>query len=148
MKRPDGKTNSAYLIHNGFGHCSLSQTSECTNYFIRHYVFNGELPADGTVCETDPSSFNLQNEILVNPGDTEMNSVKLEDMEISSESDSNSGIASDFESTGIIASDSDSSAGISMDVNSNGGNDDSNFLSYLDDMISSYSDPSVDVNLL
>jgi hypothetical protein len=138
MKRPDGKTNSAYLIHNGFGHFSLSQTSECTNYFIRHYVFNGELPADGTVCETDPSSFNLQYEILVNPGETEMNSVKSEDMEISSESDSNSGIASD----------SDSSAGISMDVNSNGGNDDSNFLSYLDDMISSYSDPSVDVNLL
>ncbi|CAE7136267.1 unnamed protein product [Rhizoctonia solani] len=50
--------DSAVLLkHNGYGHTSLVMHSSCTLAATRKYFTTGELPAAGTVCETDEKLF-------------------------------------------------------------------------------------------
>ncbi|KAI1099023.1 TAP-like protein-domain-containing protein [Jackrogersella minutella] len=46
-----GFEGSVVLTHNGHGHLSLTQPSNCTNGFIRDYFLEGTLPKPGTVCQ-------------------------------------------------------------------------------------------------
>ncbi|KAI2463703.1 TAP-like protein-domain-containing protein [Annulohypoxylon bovei var. microspora] len=46
-----GFEGSVLLTHNGHGHLSLTQPSNCTNGFIQKYFLEGTLPAPGTVCQ-------------------------------------------------------------------------------------------------
>ncbi|KAI0122252.1 TAP-like protein-domain-containing protein [Daldinia grandis] len=46
-----GFEGSVLLTHNGHGHLSLTQPSNCTNSIIQNYFLEGTLPAPGTVCE-------------------------------------------------------------------------------------------------
>ncbi|ORY43265.1 hypothetical protein BCR33DRAFT_766518 [Rhizoclosmatium globosum] len=45
--------NGVLLTHNGFGHCSIAQPSQCTMNHIRAYFSSGALPADGTICDVE-----------------------------------------------------------------------------------------------
>ncbi|KAJ3071174.1 hypothetical protein HDU99_002483, partial [Rhizoclosmatium hyalinum] len=45
--------NGVLLTHNGYGHCSMAQPSQCTMNHIRAYFSLGALPADGTVCDVE-----------------------------------------------------------------------------------------------
>ncbi|KAM7193952.1 TAP-like domain containing protein [Naviculisporaceae sp. PSN 640] len=48
---------SVVLEREGFGHCSNSQESKCTEEAVRRYFVDGVLPEHGTVCPTDKSFF-------------------------------------------------------------------------------------------
>ncbi|KAI0886732.1 TAP-like protein-domain-containing protein [Annulohypoxylon maeteangense] len=47
----EGFEGSVLLTHNGHGHLSLTQPSNCTNQYIQDYFLKGTLPAPGTVCQ-------------------------------------------------------------------------------------------------
>ncbi|KAI2616922.1 TAP-like protein-domain-containing protein [Hypomontagnella submonticulosa] len=46
-----GFEGSVVLTHNGHGHTTLTQPSNCTNSYIQKYFLEGTLPAPDTVCE-------------------------------------------------------------------------------------------------
>lgn len=50
---------SVLLRHNGYGHLSFSQPSNCTNKYIADYFLTGALPKDGTVCEPNEKIFRM-----------------------------------------------------------------------------------------
>ncbi|KAI0116151.1 TAP-like protein-domain-containing protein [Hypoxylon sp. NC0597] len=52
-----GFEGSALLTHNGHGHTSLSQRSNCTDAVIQDYILEGKLPSPGTVCEPNVPLF-------------------------------------------------------------------------------------------
>ncbi|KAI0893058.1 TAP-like protein-domain-containing protein [Annulohypoxylon nitens] len=52
-----GFEGSVLLTHNGHGHLSMSQPSNCTNGYIRDYFLKGTLPAPGTVCQPNHPVF-------------------------------------------------------------------------------------------
>ncbi|KLO10606.1 hypothetical protein SCHPADRAFT_999478 [Schizopora paradoxa] len=49
--------SSALLVQNSPGHCSLAVGSLCTMKAFRKYYDSGELPPEGTICETDEPLF-------------------------------------------------------------------------------------------
>lgn len=52
-----GFEGSVVLHHNGFGHLSITQPSNCTISAIQNYFINGDLPESGTVCEPNSAIF-------------------------------------------------------------------------------------------
>ncbi|KAI1459796.1 TAP-like protein-domain-containing protein [Annulohypoxylon moriforme] len=46
-----GFEGSVLLTHNGHGHLSMAQPSNCTDGHIQNYFLEGKLPAPGTVCQ-------------------------------------------------------------------------------------------------
>lgn len=58
-----GFEGSVVLQHNGFGHTSIPQQSNCTNEVIAKYFIDGTLPEDGTVCEPNVPLFGDDEEI-------------------------------------------------------------------------------------
>ncbi|KAI1632067.1 TAP-like protein-domain-containing protein [Biscogniauxia mediterranea] len=50
---------SVLLQHNGFGHTSLADSSNCTNAYIRSYFEEGTLPKPGSVCEPNYALFQI-----------------------------------------------------------------------------------------
>ncbi|KLO10605.1 alpha/beta-hydrolase [Schizopora paradoxa] len=49
--------SSALLVQNSPGHCSLALGSLCTLKTVQKYYDSGELPSEGTICETDEVPF-------------------------------------------------------------------------------------------
>jgi pimeloyl-ACP methyl ester carboxylesterase len=58
-----GFEGSVVLHHNGFGHLSFTQPSNCTNEYILNFFANGDLPEPGTVCEPNDPLFANDPEI-------------------------------------------------------------------------------------
>ncbi|KAG9696321.1 hypothetical protein KCU95_g3505, partial [Aureobasidium melanogenum] len=54
--------NSAVLIQDSAGHCSLAAYSECTTQHVRRYFQTGELPPPNTTCQPDEIPFALGKE--------------------------------------------------------------------------------------
>jgi pimeloyl-ACP methyl ester carboxylesterase len=52
-----GSNQSTLLTQNGYGHCSLAQTSTCTWTVLQGYFLEDKLPGDGVVCEVDEPVF-------------------------------------------------------------------------------------------
>ncbi|CAE6402210.1 unnamed protein product [Rhizoctonia solani] len=50
-------SSAALLKHNGYGHTSIYMHSSCTVAATNKYFITGELPPNGTVCETDEQLF-------------------------------------------------------------------------------------------
>ncbi|KAI0382424.1 TAP-like protein-domain-containing protein [Hypomontagnella monticulosa] len=46
-----GFEGSVVLTHNGHGHLSITQPSNCTYGYIQNYFLEGKMPAKGTVCQ-------------------------------------------------------------------------------------------------
>ncbi|XXH01751.1 cytosolic factor, phosphatidylinositol/phosphatidylcholine transfer protein [Hypoxylon texense] len=53
----EGFEGSVLLTHNGHGHMTISQPSNCTDASIKRYFLEGTLPAPGTVCEPNHPLF-------------------------------------------------------------------------------------------
>ncbi|KAK3329946.1 TAP-like protein-domain-containing protein [Apodospora peruviana] len=53
----EGFPGSRVLVQNSYGHTSLAASSACTARYVNRYFQSGELPAEGTVCESDTSPF-------------------------------------------------------------------------------------------
>jgi hypothetical protein len=51
---------SAVLVQNSAGHGYASVRSNCTIGHVQNYLDTGNVPKDGTVCETDGSPFDEQ----------------------------------------------------------------------------------------
>lgn len=58
-----GFEGSVVLHHDGFGHTSIAQKSDCTNEIIAKYFLDGTVPEDGTVCEPNDPLFANDEEI-------------------------------------------------------------------------------------
>ncbi|SPO06306.1 related to hydrolases or acyltransferases (alpha/beta hydrolase superfamily) [Cephalotrichum gorgonifer] len=58
-----GFEGSVVLQHNGFGHLSIVQPSNCTNEIIAQYFADGTLPKEGTVCEPNVPLFGNDEEL-------------------------------------------------------------------------------------
>jgi hypothetical protein len=50
-------SGSGLLVHSGYGHTSLAQTSTCSMAAIAAYYLNGTLPPEGTICQPDVPLF-------------------------------------------------------------------------------------------
>ena len=64
-----GFEGSVVLQHDGFGHTSIAQTSNCTNEAIARYFADGTLPEDGTVCEVNDPLFANDEELPAGGGE-------------------------------------------------------------------------------
>ncbi|ORY50704.1 alpha/beta-hydrolase [Rhizoclosmatium globosum] len=71
--------NGVLLTREGYGHCSTSMVSKCTQEHIRRYFVDGIVPPKGTVCDTDFDVFPETNlldaqsaEVLKNVEDIQM----------------------------------------------------------------------------
>lgn len=58
-----GFEGSVVLQHNGFGHLSIVQPSNCTNEIIANYFADGTLPEEGTICEPNVPLFGDAEEL-------------------------------------------------------------------------------------
>jgi len=56
--------SSGLLVQNSPGHYSLALGSICTLKAVRNYFNTGEIPAEGTICETDEFPFPDPEDIL------------------------------------------------------------------------------------
>ncbi|KZT53799.1 alpha/beta-hydrolase [Calocera cornea HHB12733] len=55
--------NSVLIHQDGFGHCSLAQTSYCTHNILRSYFLNGTLPSEREVfCSVDEPLYPISGE--------------------------------------------------------------------------------------
>ncbi|KAI8892319.1 hypothetical protein BC833DRAFT_612080, partial [Globomyces pollinis-pini] len=52
-----GDSNAVLLHHNGHGHCSFGQQSECTRKHQVDYMLRGLLPPKDAVCQPDNPLF-------------------------------------------------------------------------------------------
>ncbi|KAK4145064.1 TAP-like protein-domain-containing protein [Dichotomopilus funicola] len=59
-----GFEGSVVLHHDGFGHTSIAQRSNCTNEAIAKYFADGTLPKKGTVCAPNQPLFANDEEIV------------------------------------------------------------------------------------
>ncbi|KAI0689860.1 alpha/beta-hydrolase [Cerioporus squamosus] len=51
--------SAVLLRQNGFGHSTIAEPSVCTTSILAAYMVNGTLPANNTLCEVEPASFEL-----------------------------------------------------------------------------------------
>ncbi|KAJ3304271.1 hypothetical protein HDU76_005227, partial [Blyttiomyces sp. JEL0837] len=68
--------NGVLVTHDGYGHCSIAQSSSCTLSVLYNYFIKGEVPEPGRICKADVGVF---------PGGDGFSGLSLEDAAMSLE---------------------------------------------------------------